>query len=132
MSDMTLRGRYVCNRCGEREATRTEDVVDGRTTRIVLTCDECATDEKPWPATWYTKGYLPGEEVPANDTRGGAPLWVVNPTTATMDGQDVDRTAWCECQEQGTQRNPHVVAYEDPAGPHGFACGSCRKLVQVG
>lgn len=128
MSDLTLKGPYTCNRCGEREATRTEDVQDGRTTRVVLTCDECATGHPP---TWYTKGYYPGDEVPAGDTRGGAPLWVVNPTTATMDGKDVDRTAWCECQEQGTHRLP-VVAYEDPAGPHGFACESCRKLVQVG
>lgn len=44
MSDLTLKGPYQCNRCGEREATRTEDVQDGRTTRVVLTCEECATD----------------------------------------------------------------------------------------
>lgn len=128
MSDMTLRGHYVCNRCKEREATRTEDVVDGRTTRIVLTCDECATEEKPeWPATWYTKGYYPGEEVPANDTRGGSPLWVVNPTLATTDGKDVDRTAWCDCPEEGAP-----VCFEDPGGSHGFACERCRKVVQFG
>lgn len=73
------------------------------------------------------------------DYEPGTPEWMqaLGPrehATLTSDGRAVNRDAWCRCT--CPEKPGQWVEYEGwvPSGrqAHGFACGTCRKVIQTG
>ena len=88
---------------------------------------------KVWRAATLTGTEIESEVGPVTvaAVRGGKII-------ATEDGEDVDRSGWCECDHDGEVF--YTVRGTTSAGEpmldnrltHGWACGGCRKIRQTG